>query len=152
MPRIGFPACGSGCGTRGRSRSFRSSWGSFPRMAFPGTSRGWRWRPAGPNSRRGKEVEMPGTVGTPVSEGELRRIVCEPLAGDLLVRVADDLGERLSSTLKASQIRAIFDETHRIGSLFRIGKFEEAVRRAHLLDPKIAYRAKRIAEREKKAK
>lgn len=69
-----------------------------------------------------------------------------------MVRVADDLGERLSSTLKASQIRAIFDETQRIGSLFRIGKFEEAVRRAHLLDPKIAYRAKRIAEREKKAK
>lgn len=94
---------------------------------------------------------MSQVTGNPVSEGELRRIICEPLAGDLLVKIADELGHQLSATLKASQIRAIFEETRRIGSLFRIGKFEEAVRRAHLLDPKIAYRAKRIAERERKA-
>ena len=94
---------------------------------------------------------MQQVTGSLISEGELRRIICEPLAGDLLVEVADKLGDQLSTTLKASQIRAIFDEAQRIGSLFRTGKFEEAVRRAHLLDPKISYRAKRIAERDRKA-
>ncbi len=94
---------------------------------------------------------MPQVVGAQVSEGDLRRIICDPMAGDVLVRVADGLGNQLAKTLKASQIRAIFEETQRIGSLFRIGKFEEAVRRAHLLDPKIAYRAKRVAERDRKA-
>lgn len=94
---------------------------------------------------------MQQVTGGLVSEGELRRIICEPLAGDLLVKVADKLGDQLSTTLKASQIRAIFDEAQRIGSLFRTEKFEEAVRRAHLLDPKISYRAKRVAERDRKA-
>ena len=94
---------------------------------------------------------MQQVTGGLVSEEELRRIICEPLAGDLLVEVADKLGDQLSTTLKASQIRAIFDEAQRIGSLFRTGKFEEAVRRAHLLDPKISYRAKRVAERDRKA-
>ena len=94
---------------------------------------------------------MQQVTGSLISEGELRRIICEPLAGDLLVEVADKLGDQLSTTLKASQIRAIFDEAQRIGSLFRTGKFEEAVRRAHLLDPKISYRAKRVAERDRKA-
>ena len=94
---------------------------------------------------------MQQVTGGLVSEEELRRIICEPLAGDLLVKVADKLGDQLSTTLKASQIRAIFDEAQRIGSLFRTGKFEEAVRRAHLLDPKISYRAKRVAERDRKA-
>ncbi|MGY4707272.1 type III-A CRISPR-associated protein Csm2 [Candidatus Bipolaricaulota sp. J31] len=74
----------------------------------------------------------------------MRRIICEPLSGDTLVKVADNLGERLSRTLKASQIRAIFDEAHRIGSLFRTGKVKEAVHRAYLLEPKMAYRAKRV--------
>lgn len=94
---------------------------------------------------------MPQVVGNPVSEVDLRRIICDPMAGDVLVSVADKLGDQLSKTLKASQIRAVFEETQRIGSLFRIGKCEEAVRRAYLLEPKILYRAKRVAEREKKA-
>ena len=94
---------------------------------------------------------MPQVMGQSVSESDLKRIVCDPLAGDVLVKVADELGEQLSKPLKTSQIRAILDETQRIGSLFRIGKFEEAVRRAHLLEPKIAYRAKRVAERDRKA-
>jgi len=96
-------------------------------------------------------LKVPQAIGKAVSEGELRRIICEPLAGDLLVKVANEIGDQLSKTLKASQIRAIFDEAQRIGALFRIGKFEEAVRRAYLLDPKIAYRAKRVTERDKKA-
>ncbi|MBC7098294.1 type III-A CRISPR-associated protein Csm2 [Candidatus Bipolaricaulota bacterium] len=85
---------------------------------------------------------MPQTV-SPVPEADLRKIICEPVSGDLLVKTAERLGEQLSRTLRAAQIRAIFDEAHSIGSLFLLGKSEEAVHRAYLLDPKMAYRAKR---------
>ncbi len=94
---------------------------------------------------------MPQIAGSPVSEEELRRIICDHLAGEELVKAADSLGRRLANDFKASQIRAIFDEAQRIGSLFRTGKADQAIRRAYLLEPKIVYRAKRIAERDRKA-
>ncbi len=82
---------------------------------------------------------------TAVSRADLEKIICDVRSGDLLVQIAEQLGKELSRSLKAAQIRAIYDEAHLIGSLFHSDP-ETAIHRIHLLKPKMAYRAARNRE------
>ncbi len=60
-----------------------------------------------------------------------------------MVRKAEELGKQLvSERLKASQIRAIFDEVRQIESLW-LQDAQKALHKVHLLKPKLAYRAAR---------
>lgn len=86
-----------------------------------------------------------------VSEAELKpilsdvpRIIGDAKAVDVLVRRAEELAQKLRG-LKMAQARDIFDELRQIESLWMRNK-EQAIRRLHLLRPKLAYRTKRIAE------
>ena len=80
---------------------------------------------------------------TAVSRADLEKIICDVRSGDLLVQIAEQLGKELYRSLKeAAPIRAIYDEAHLIGSLFHSDP-ETAIRRIHLLKPKMAYRAAR---------
>lgn len=83
-----------------------------------------------------------------VGGNELRLILTDPQASAVLVRKAEDLGRRLAQQqLKASQIRAIFDEVRQIEALWlREDKAGEALHKLHLLKPKMAIRKARIKE------
>ncbi len=79
----------------------------------------------------------------PVSEQDLRLILSGEEGSQTLVRKAEELGKQLvSERLKASQIRAIFDEVRQIESLW-LQDAQKALHKVHLLKPKLAYRAAR---------
>lgn len=92
--------------------------------------------------------------GSPnVSEAELRsilgdvpKIIGDARAADVLVRRADELAQKIRK-LKMAQARDIFDELRQIESLWMRNP-DQALRRLHLLRPKMAYRTKRIPELE----
>jgi len=78
----------------------------------------------------------------PVLE-DVVKIVCDPKAADILVARASELGEKLKNEeLKMTQVRDIFDELRQIES-FWMRNPNLALRRLHLLQPKLAYRAAR---------
>lgn len=77
----------------------------------------------------------------------IRLIIGDPNSTATLVSFADSLGKRLvDEGLKANQIRAIFDEVRQIESLWSQDEQEQALRKVHLLKPKLAYRAARSKE------
>lgn len=78
-----------------------------------------------------------------VSEQDLRSILEGEGGARTLVKQAEVLGKRLvDERLKASQIRAVFDEVRQIESLW-LQDEQRALRKVHLLKPKLAYRAAR---------
>jgi len=73
----------------------------------------------------------------------ISRIIIDKDAAGTLVSYADRLGKQLKNEdLKASQIRAIFDEVRQIEALW-LQDEEKAIYKVHLLKPKLAYRAAR---------
>ncbi len=76
---------------------------------------------------------------------EIKRIVGDEGAAKLLVEKAKELGKKLQKEgLKMSQIRDIFDELRQIESIWMRNP-QQAIRRLHLLRPKLYYRKKRIS-------
>ncbi|MCS7216577.1 MAG: type III-A CRISPR-associated protein Csm2 [Candidatus Bipolaricaulota bacterium] len=89
---------------------------------------------------------MRGSPG--VSEAELRpiladvpKIIGDAQAADVLVKRAEELAQKIRD-LKMAQARDIFDELRQIESLW-LRDPQQALRRLHLLRPKLAYRRKR---------
>ncbi len=73
----------------------------------------------------------------------ISQIIIDKNAAGTLVSYADRLGKQLKEEdLKASQIRAVFDEVRQIEALW-LQDEEKALYRVHLLKPKLAYRAAR---------
>ncbi len=83
------------------------------------------------------------------TEEVIERIITDDNATDLLVNVADGLGEALARPLSTSQIRSIYGEVLRIKADWLGSREEEAGKKARakralvLLRPKMAYRAKK---------
>jgi len=78
-----------------------------------------------------------------VSQEDLKLILTEETGSQTLVARAEELGKQLvTERLKASQIRAIFDEVRQIESLW-LQDEQKALHKMHLLKPKLAYRASR---------
>ncbi|MBC7222074.1 type III-A CRISPR-associated protein Csm2 [Candidatus Bipolaricaulota bacterium] len=74
---------------------------------------------------------------------EIRRIVGDEGAAELLVKKAMELGEDLRTKgLKMAQIRDVFDELRQIESVWMRNP-QQAIRRLHLLRPKLYYRKRR---------
>lgn len=73
----------------------------------------------------------------------ISQIIIDKSAAGTLVSYADRLGKKLKEEdLKASQIRAVFEEVRQIEALW-LQDEEKALYRVHLLKPKLAYRAAR---------
>ena len=89
----------------------------------------------------------------PPTPQELREIITNPAATEILVRAAERLGGALAKPLSTSQIRAIYGEVLRIKadwlspeggtSSGEISRKDRARRAFILLKPKMAYRAKK---------
>lgn len=78
-----------------------------------------------------------------VSEQDLRLILSGDNGSQTLVKKAEDVGKQLArERLKASQIRAVFDEVRQIESLW-LQDAQKALHKVNLLKPKLAYRAAR---------
>lgn len=79
------------------------------------------------------------------SQEELRRILGAGESGALLVQSAEKLAQALlSQNLRMSQVRSVFDEIKKIENLWVWqGQEDVALRRLHLLAPRIAARVKR---------
>jgi len=74
---------------------------------------------------------------------DVPRIVADVRAANVLVQRADELGRILKDKgLRMSQARDIFDELRQIESLW-MREPAVAIRRIHLLRPRLAYRTKR---------
>lgn len=83
---------------------------------------------------------------------DVPKIINDPKAADVLVKRADELGQKLKNIgLKMTQVRDIFDELRKIESTW-MRDSEQAIRRVHLLRPKLAYRTKRVTELQPLAK
>ena len=91
--------------------------------------------------------------GQSVSDAQLQQILADvpkiindPKTADVLVKRADELGQRLvNERLRMAQARDIFDELRQIESIW-LREPERALRRLHLLRPKLAYRRARVRE------
>lgn len=89
-----------------------------------------------------------GDFPTP-SQEDLRKIITDDGAAELLVRTSEDLGKALAKPLATSQIRSIYSEVLRIkANWLESGKEandkKERARRAFiLLRPKMQYRARK---------
>jgi CRISPR-associated protein Csm2 len=92
--------------------------------------------------RRGRS-----SVSLPEEEKDrISHIILDSNAANVLVRYADKLGQQLKQDeLKASQIRAIFDEVRQIEAVW-LQDEEKALYKVHLLKPKLAYRAARSTD------
>lgn len=86
-------------------------------------------------NRKGKEFPQ-------VTEEQIRKIVTDPREAETLVRCARDIGTALAGDLNTNQIRAIFGEVRRIEGEWKT-KPDRASRNLVLLEPKMAYRARR---------
>lgn len=77
---------------------------------------------------------------------DIPRIVGDPKAGELVVHRAEELGKLLKEEdLKMAQVRTIFDELRQIKSIWMQRLPEQAIRRLHLLKPKLAYQTARVS-------
>jgi len=91
--------------------------------------------------------------GSNVSDSQLQqilsdvpRIINDPKTADVLVKRAEELGQKLvTERLRMAQARDIFDELRQIESIW-LREPERALRRLHLLRPKLAYRRARVRE------
>ncbi len=80
-----------------------------------------------------------------VTKSEIQTIISTDNA-ELLVRRADEIGRSLKdNNLTTSQIRALFGEVRQIQGQWKIDpeNRRKALRRLHLLKPKMAYRARK---------
>lgn len=81
-----------------------------------------------------------------IPDNDLKRIITDPEATQVLVQQADQFGRKLADAkLTTSQIRALFGEVRQIQALWGMGNDQRARarRRLILLKPKMAYRAKK---------
>lgn len=81
---------------------------------------------------------------------DVPKIVGDVRAADILVRRAEELAQRVRR-LRMAQARDIFDELRLIESMWMRSP-EQALRRLHLLRPKLVYRSKRVEGLEPLAK
>lgn len=92
---------------------------------------------------------MKGRANVPEAElqsilAEVPRIIGDARAADVLVRRAEELAQKVRE-LRMAQARDIFDELRLIESIWMRNP-TQALRRLHLLRPKLAYRSKRVEE------
>jgi len=79
---------------------------------------------------------------------DVPKIINDPKTADVLVKRAEELGQKLATEkLRMAQARDIFDELRQIESIW-LREPERALRRLHLLRPKLAYRRARVQELE----
>ena len=88
-----------------------------------------------------------------IPQTDLKTIITDPNGAETLVKWADTKGKQLkNANLTTSQIRALFGEVRQIEALWSMeSQRERALRRLHLLKPKMRYRARKergIAVRE----
>lgn len=76
------------------------------------------------------------------SKEDLKSIITDPDAADLMVKWAKDMGKALSGKLTTSQIRSIFSEVRQIEASWTQDPVQ-ASRNLTLLKPKMAYRARK---------